>query len=238
MYETYDEYAIILISGKKVELYLHSENETQNLKSINQSLPNQHKTGGQSAQRFGRIRDEKIGWYVGKILELMIQYFVSEGIFKYKGLIIAGPAEMKKMVKEEDLFIKFFGKYLLKTITISEITDQSIHQVINLSVDVLSCDSDQTNLLDSFENMLSDPKQIDLIIFGTNQVWSAFIAGHLKNIYVSDNYSEKDEIIKLNTKTKIFIVKNHQFVSKYGEVVGIRYYSQYDDFSDEENDTD
>jgi peptide chain release factor subunit 1 len=237
LYEVCDNYAIVLISGKKVELYLYSENQTKFLKTINESLPNQHKTGGQSAQRFERIRDEKIGWFASKITEVMIQYYVTEGKFKYKGIIIAGPAEMKNFVKEEELFIKFFDKYLLKTITISEITDQSIHQVINMSLDVLSSESSQKNLFKNFENMMSDPKQIDIIVFGTEQSLTAFESGQLKEILVFEKYHGKEQILKSESKTKIHIIKNNDFVSAYGEVVGIRYYSEYIDYDyDDEDD--
>lgn len=235
LYEVYDEYAIVLISGKRVELYLHSENQTKKLKCINESLPNQHGTGGQSAQRFERIRNEKIGWYATKISELMTKYYVSNGRFKYKGLIVAGPAEMKKIVKSDPIFIKYFDNFLLKTITIPEITDNSIYQVLNMSEDILTSEVSQTELINFFEKILFDPKQYNLIVFGTNQVLSDFNAGHLKNIYVSNGYPDKDNILKMNTKTKISIIKNNEFVSKYGEIVGIMYYSKPDNFSDNDD---
>ncbi|RYX82441.1 hypothetical protein EON73_04300, partial [bacterium] len=117
LYETCDEYAIVLISGKKTMLYSYSNNNTKILKEITTSLPNQHKKGGQSAQRFERIRDEKIGWYIKQILELMTRYYVTNGIFKYNGLIIAGPSQLKDAIKDNDLYLKYFSKYLKKTIT-------------------------------------------------------------------------------------------------------------------------
>ncbi len=238
LYEICDEYAVVLISGKRVELYLHSETQTKKLKCINESLPNQHGTGGQSAQRFERIRDEKIGWYATKISELMTRYYVTDGKFKYKGLIIAGPAEMKKIVKDESIFIQYFKKYLLKTVTISEISDQSIHQVIQLSSDVMTSELSQIELINTFENMLSDPNQYDLIIFGIDEVLSMFYTGLLKNIYVSDCYSGKDDIVKTSTKTKISIIKNKEFFSKYGEIVGITYYAQTNVLPDHDHDSE
>lgn len=229
LYETDENYAIVLISGKRTEYYLYNANQTKFIKGFDESLPNQHKTGGQSAQRFGRIRDEKIGWYVKKIIEFMIKFYIIDNKFSYAGLIIAGPAEMKKLVREENLFIKYFHKNLLKTLTISEITSQSIYQVINLASDVLTSEATEKNLLFIFEQILTDPNKIDLIIFGIQETINAFKLGLLKEIYVADKNIHKQFIIKTETKTKIHIIKSSSFVSKYGELVGIKYYIEFNE---------
>jgi len=238
LYEDCDNYAIVLISGKRVEYYLHSANQTRLLKSLDENLPNQHKTGGQSAQRFERIRDEKIGWYTKKITEIMVQYYVKEGKFLYKGLIIAGPAEMKDWVKEEELFTRFFDKHLLKTLKISEINSQSIYQVINSAADILTSQKSEKELVSLFEEMLSDPKMIDLFVFGVQEVERAFNEGELKEIYVSNKYTNIDKLLQSNTKTKINIIKSNDFHGKYDELVGIRYYAQFalDEIPEEIND--
>ena len=225
LYNEYDDYAIILISGKRTEYYLYSTNSTKFLKGIDEELPNQHKTGGQSAQRFGRIRDEKIGWYAKKVVELMTKFYVKNGKFQHKGIIIAGPAEMKNLVCNHELFIKYFTKYLQKTLTISEINDQSILQVIQMSIDILTSESEENNLITQFESKLSDPKQIDLLVFGSNEVITAFKQGLLKEIYINDGYDQKDAMIKSVTKTKINVIRTINFSKKYGDLVGIRYFS-------------
>jgi len=234
LYEECDKYAVVLVSGKRTDFYLYSTTQTKLLKSIREDLPSQHKTGGQSAQRFGRIRDEMIGWYVKKIAELMTQYYVKNGIFQYQGLIIAGPAEIKDMVKEEDLFVQNFKKHLLKTLVVSEITDQSITQVIIEAVDVL-CGTTEKTQIENFEKILNNPKTVDLLLFGTGAVLKAFEMGHLREIYVSDKFHDKDYIIKTTTKTQIHLVESSEFIKKYGEVVGIKYIASSDSYYDEYN---
>ena len=235
LYEIHNNYAIVLVSGKRTEFYLHSSNQTKIIKGLDVSLPNQHKTGGFSAARFGRIRDEKIGWYATKIIELMVQCYVKEGKFEHIGLIIAGPAEMKELIKDEEIFNKYFSKYLLKTITIAEITDQSIHQVIRSASDVLSTASNEKDLIDHFDQIITDPKTIDLLVFGNKEVEAALNAGQLREIYVSNSYLHKERILKTNTKTKIHIINSKDFLSKYGDLVGIMYYIPYDENLIDEN---
>lgn len=224
LYEIYDNYAIVLISGKRCEFYIYNINETKFLKSVDESLPNQHKTGGQSVQRFQRIRDEKIGWYIKKIIEIMINLYIKDNIFKCKGLIIAGPSQMKDLVTSKDLFIQHFSIYLLKILTIAEITDQSIYQVIQMSSNILISESIQIELIKKFDNLLSDPNQIDLFVFGTNEVLYLFNAGLLKEIYLFDKSIYKELIFKSNLKTKIHIIKSNEFNKKYGDLIGIKYY--------------
>ena len=229
LYEIHDNYAIVLVSGKRTEFYLHNSNQTKIIKGLDMVLPNQHKNGGFSAARFGRIRDEKIGLYTMKIVELMVKCYVKEGKFEHIGLIIAGPAEMKELIKDEEIFVKYFSKYLLKTITIAEITDQSIHQVIRSTSDVLSTAFGEKDLIDQFDQIINDPKTIDLLVFGNNEVENALNNGCLREIYVSDLYPHKEQLLKTNYKTKIHVISSKEFTSKYGDLVGIMYYIPYDD---------
>lgn len=235
LYETHEDYAIVLVSGKRCELYYHNINQTKLIKTLDIDLPNQHRTGGQSAQRFERIRDEKIKAYVTKICELMIQYYVLNGVFKCKGLIIAGPAEIKENVKEHELFTKFFSRYLLKTCTISEINLQSIHQVIQMSSEILSNRDTEQNEIDNFEKLILNPEKIDLIVFGETDVLNSFNEKQLETIYVNEKSNHKDFIIKENKNTNIIIIKNSTFSNKYGDLIGIRYYVPYLDVENDDN---
>ena len=220
LYETHDYYAIVLVSGKRTELYSYSINDTLFLKGFDTDLPNQHKTGGQSAPRFGRIRDEKISCYAKKIVDMMIQCYVKNGLFQCRGLVIAGPAEMKNLIQEQILFTQYFSTHLLKTITISEIVDNSIHHVVKLANDVLV--PDDSEIIRRFEDKLNDAKEIDLLVFGTDTVLSLFKLGQLKEIIANNKSAYLDSII--GSKTKITIIKSVEFSSKYGELVGIKYY--------------
>ena len=59
--------------------------------------------------------------------------------------------------------------------TISEITDQSIHQVIQIASDVIGNNivSEEKNFIVKFEEMLTDSNKIDLMVFG-DEVMSLF----------------------------------------------------------------
>lgn len=226
LYETCDKYAIVLISGKKTMFYLHCSNNTHLIREIETDLPNSHKTGGQSAQRFERIRNEKIGWYIKKIVELMVQYYVTDGLFKYKGIILAGPSQLKEKIQNHHLYIKYFSKYLLTTLTVAEIESQTITEVIHKCSDILLSSLDDIKLIEEFELLINNNETVDLITFGSNFVMDSFKNGSLKDLYVYYESQLIEKIIVDNKKTNIKIFKCKKFMEKYGEVVGIRYYSQ------------
>lgn len=235
LYEMLDDYAIVLVSGKRSDFYLYNQNNTKFVKSIEESLPNQHKTGGQSAQRFERIRDEMIGWYVKKITENMKNIYVKEGVTKIKGLIVAGPSHMKDQLLKDEIFLQFFNKKLLKILTIGEITNESINQVITMSLDVTTT---HNQLLLEFERMLSDPQQMDLIVFGNEFVNSLFESGNLKEIYIgSTDFKIRKKYLNAGKKTKIIFIDSVEFNKKYGGIVGIKYYMHEDNESINMHDT-
>ncbi|QGR53757.1 peptide chain release factor erf1 [Moumouvirus maliensis] len=231
MYDTYDDHAILLVSGKKTLFYLHNNNNTKLLKTINEVLPNQHKTGGQSVVRFERIRNEKIQVYVKKIIEYMIQYYTSNGKFKYTNIIIAGPAEIKNMIIEHDIFCSVFKKNLSKTLTIPEINDNSIYKIIEICGDIFDSKiNNENNSLEYFENIIQNPEKINLLVFGDDQVENYYFYGKLKEIYIYHEYINIKQILDYNTKTKINIIKSQNFTNKYGNLVGIKYYDDNSDY--------
>jgi peptide chain release factor subunit 1 len=229
LYATYENYAIVLISGKRTEFYHWNSNRTHCLKVITEDIPSQTRRGGQSAQRFERIRDERILWYMRKIIENMTSLYTTDGNFNCLGLVIAGPSEMKSSVISEDLFQKSFSPHLLKSVTIGEITAQSINQTILLCVDVLTNKSVESKAIGEFGDKLNDPTQIDLIVFGMDEILKMYNLGLLKELYLGTETKHKDMILTNPNKTTIHLISDPQFVKTYGELVGIRYYAITDE---------
>lgn len=202
-------------------MYLHSLNETKKIGNICTKLPNQHRNGGQSAQRFGRIRDEMINVYVKKIVELLIKHYVVDGVCAFNGIVISGPAGIKEDVKNLDMFKQYFSEYVVKTITTPEICDNTINFVISQCQDVFCKKCDESEM----EEVLYDPVKFERLVFGEENVMKEYVLGNLKEIYVGEEYHEQnDGVFRKNVKTKINVIHTVSFVSKYGNVVGVKYY--------------
>jgi peptide subunit release factor 1 (eRF1) len=222
LYIKYDTYAVVLISGKRTDLYVYSKNNINLIKSIECTLPNQHKTGGSSAPRMGRIRDEKINLYVKNIAELMFLKFVKENVFMHLGLVLAGPGELKGEVQNHQMFVQHFQKHLLHIITIPEICDQSI----NLVKDIILGKNNKNEVMEQFESLVENKDTIDLLVFGGEFVMEQLKLGMLEVLYIDENSMNLVEDFIIDSKTKVMVVEDGLFVRKYGHMVGVRYYVQ------------
>lgn len=222
--ETFDSYVVAFISGKISEFYLWSPNEIRFIKRIKVDLPNQHKTGGSSAARFGRIRDEKLLAYTKHLVDQLIQLFVPEGKFVHKGLFIAGSGEFKDRIQSEDKFKTFLSKHLIQTLTIPEISDQVIHETFTMIESILVADeiSATDNLIKCLEEDFCNPSRMDLYVFG-EEVWEYLSTGQLDMIYVCSECLES--LAELITDKIVVNVMDNSFRIKYGELVGRKYYA-------------
>ncbi|KAJ2610582.1 translation termination factor eRF1 [Coemansia sp. RSA 1365] len=101
-------------------------------------LPKKHGRGGQSAQRFGRIREEKRHNYVRKVAETAVQMFITNDKANVAGLILAGSAEFKNDLLKSDLFDPRLAAKVVKTIDVSYGGENGFDQAINLSQEYLN----------------------------------------------------------------------------------------------------
>lgn len=221
LYETHDNSAIVLVSGKCALFYLYNKNKTELLSKIKTDLPNQHKTGGQSAQRFERIRSEKIKLFATQIIDLMIKFYVTNGIFNCTSLKLAGPYGIKEIIWTDSVFKKYFS-HQCQVITTDEIDFNTVKKVV---ADIILNENDYCSVV---KNLIDSPDTVDLVVFGIDRVTELFIAGQLKNLYLYENYTDKNFFIERTeeSKTKIIMVTSKQFNDNYGPLVGVTYYNQ------------
>ncbi|KAJ2127337.1 translation termination factor eRF1, partial [Coemansia sp. RSA 788] len=92
---------------------------------------------GQSAQRFGRIREEKRHHYMRKVAETAVQMFIANDKCNVVGIILAGSAEFKNDLLKSDLFDQRLATRVVKTVDVSYGGESGFDQAINLSQEYL-----------------------------------------------------------------------------------------------------
>ena len=100
-------------------------------------LPKKHGRGGQSANRFARIRTERRHNYLRKVGEALTAAFITNDVPNVKGLILAGSAEFKNDLQKSDLFDQRLLPIVLKVVDISYGGEMGFNQAIELSQDAL-----------------------------------------------------------------------------------------------------
>jgi peptide chain release factor subunit 1 len=213
LFEEYDLYGVILISGKITKFYKISKNEIILIKSIEVDLPNRQGRGGQSKLRFERITEEKRHNYVKKVSEMSINYFTKNGKQIIKELIIGGFGELKDNLKE--CVNKYFSK--IKIFDLPEIVDDTIHSVIS-KIDFNSFPEE--NIINDYVN---DVDKIDKLIFGEIEIKENLVNNSIKILLVTRDYFENIETIT-NHKVKIIFMNDKNLIKMYGNAVGIKYY--------------
>lgn len=180
-------------------------------------LQKRQKKGGQSAQRIGRIRDEKENKYIKGISEMVIDSFLKNNhtIYDCTSIIVAGPGELKKKVIETPLIEQYFKNNILDVISTQELTDTTI-----LSIPFLEYNQEKD--LEFIKDLINNAD--DKLVFGkkiiknieTNQLEYIFLDKNLDNEYIN---SIKN---KCSDKCKIKIL--NLFENVYISEIGVKFY--------------
>jgi peptide chain release factor subunit 1 len=100
-------------------------------------LPKKHGRGGQSANRFARIRTERRLIYLKKVAELLTATFITNDRPNVKGLILAGSAEFKNDLAKSDALDIRLQPIVIKLVDIAYGGEVGFNQAIELSQESL-----------------------------------------------------------------------------------------------------
>jgi peptide subunit release factor 1 (eRF1) len=191
--------------------------ERKLVSKIKVDLQKRQKKGGQSAQRIGRIRDEKENKYIKEISEMIINSFLKNNhtVYECDNIIIAGPGELKKKVMETPLVEQYYKNNILDVVSTQELTDTTI-----LTIPFL--ESSQENDLKIVKNLIDNADE--KLVFGkkiiknieNNQLEYIFLDKNLDEEYINSIKS------KCSDKCKIKILNLYENV--YISEIGVKYY--------------
>lgn len=220
LFEEYDSHGVILISGKTTRFYKISKNEINLIKSIDVELPNRQGRGGQSKLRFERITEEKRNVYVKKVSEMAINYYTKNGRQFITELIIGGFGELKDDLKCNELINKYFP--IIKVIDLPDITDESIHTIIS-KINLNSSSLEEELFIEEIDNEISKCTDIEKIVFGYESIIENLECNLIRKLLITKSSYEKLEKI-ISSKVKVTFLNNKDFIKKFGEIVGVKYY--------------
>jgi len=136
LYEQLEEkntFGFIVIDGSGVTMHTLNGNARKSLFRLEVSLPKKHGRGGQSKNRFARIREEKRGWYTSKVSEIAVHQFIDPitTLPNVSGIILAGSAQLK-----EDVLLKLdqrLSRIIVAVVDIQYGGEAGFNQAINLT---------------------------------------------------------------------------------------------------------
>ena len=236
--EMYDDanttkYGIILLSGKEYRLYLvelfgAQHKEIKLLACDTESLQKKQRKGGQSAPRFERIRQEKYLHYTKKLAEIIVQTYMRNNHTKYivDHFIVGGCGDVKRNVMETDLFVQHISSRVVQTMTTGEINDGTIYDVCEMCNSSIFRDIKDNK----FDEIIGEIDELiqnnpDKLAFG-QEINAHIDENNLEKLIISDQISNDDiEILKNRVSKNCSIMRiGHEWISKYGQMVGIKFY--------------
>lgn len=216
---------VCILSGKEYRLYKVETNgrftDIKLLTCDTERLLKQHKSGGQSAQRFCRIRKNYYDKYVDEVSETIISTFMKNNNTEYivDKFIIAGPTLLKSEIIKDDNIKKYILPKIMKIMTTESITDKTINEIvatINMS-DILCEDID-----DKLKELITI--DYDKLVFGEKEIFND--ENDISKIYVTLKMFEKNrelinELLCKDKSLEIIKTKSKE-LDKYGGIIGER----------------
>lgn len=221
LFKSYDDYGIILISGELTELYTINNTNYKLIDKISITRQKKQKKGGQSSQRFQRIRLNQINEYINLIcLTIDKNYLIKDDGVRsnVKGLIIGGIGNIKDKVF--DRLIKHNHLTIKKKLNLNKF---NIHDVIMASYDIFQGKdlNKEIKILKKFKEDLS--KCDDRLVFG-KEVIEYLNNFMLKKIIIHEsielNINYDCQIIKISSLTN----EGKIFFDNFNGMVGYKWY--------------
>jgi len=138
MLESDDKFGFIIVDGNGCMYATVAGDVKEKLGSFTVELPKKHGRGGQSKNRFARIRQERRHNYLRKVAEGATQYFITNDRPNVAGLVLAGSAEFKEALFMTDLFDPRLKEVVVCLVDIAHSGDVGLNQAIDLAADKLS----------------------------------------------------------------------------------------------------
>ncbi|KAG5475665.1 hypothetical protein GH5_04645 [Leishmania sp. Ghana 2012 LV757] len=138
MLESDDKFGFIIMDGSGCTFATVCGDVKEKLGSFTVELPKKHGRGGQSKNRFARIRMERRHNYVRKVAESAVSYFITNDRPNVRGLVLAGSADFKEVLFQSDLFDPRLKEVVVKIVDVAHPGDVGLNQAIDLSADALS----------------------------------------------------------------------------------------------------
>lgn len=181
-----EKFGFLIVDGSGALFATLQGNVRTILQKISVELPKKHGRGGQSANRFARIREEKRGHYVTKVAEMAAQNFLTNDRPNVKGIIMAGSADFKTVINESERFDKRLKEVVIASYDVSYGGENGLNQAITQSADALTnvrfCE-EKKMIQKFFEEIALDT---GMIVFGVQDTMKALELTALDKLMLYD----------------------------------------------------
>ncbi len=185
------------------------------LKNLHSAVPGKHKTGGQSAQRFERLREGAAIEFYKRIAQHMNEEFLDNQT-EIQGIIVGGPGHTKYNFAEGNYINDQLKRKIIAIKDLSYTSEFGLHELLEKSEDVLSEEEvvKEKQLMQQFFEKLA--KDANTVSYGYDDTKELTITGAVDTILVSEDLDEQllekleEEAEKFSTNIEIISTETRE----------------------------
>jgi len=211
---------MIIIDGSCASFHILTGDTKQTIFKKEVSLPKKHGRGGQSQNRFARIREEKRDWYTSEIAEFTTQHFIdrSTNLPNVKQLVMGGSASLKSiLLKKMD---KRLSSIVLRSYDIQYSGEIGFNEVLRCCVtDSLLTNCRFAHETTVLENLFKEIATDGLYALCTEDVMYALEAGAVEKLVVWNELPilRVERFLPLTSATKMTYYKSDREKEESGD---------------------
>lgn len=224
-------YGLVVLDRRDAMIGLLKGKTIIPLVQTHSEVPGKHKSGGQSAVRFERLREGATVEHFKKIAEYMKEQFLPI-IQDINGIIIGGPGVTINLFLQNDYITGEVRKKILGTKDLSYTGEFGMQELLEKSEDLLAAEevAEEKKLMQKFFYELS--KDTGLAAYGKDEVYKYMGYGAVDIVLLSESLDEptieafEEEAIKTNVNVKLISIETREGVQlkEMGKIAAILRY--------------
>lgn len=189
MLETDEAYGLLIIERNEASIGLLDGKSIKLLENMTSGIPGKTRAGGQSSQRFARIRESMAKEFFKRVADHMKEHFWE--MKKLKGILVGGPIPTKEDFLEKGALVTALKEKVIAVKDLGGTGMHGLHELVELSQDVLAEQeiTKQKQILDQFfEAIAKDPNKVS---YGIAEVEDRLIRGAVDKLIISKTLDRK-----------------------------------------------
>lgn len=196
--EVKETYGLIVIDKREGNIGTLKGTLVKEIKSFTSSVPGKVRAGGQSQQRYARLREGAAKDFYKRVADVANKEFLALGK-NLKGVLVGGPGHTKEEFVNGGYLNTQIKDKIIAMKDLSYTGDFGLNELVDKSEDVLSQErimAEKKILNEFFENLAKHP---ELVTYGKDHVIDVLNKGAVKVVLVSSSLDDKefDEIEKI-----------------------------------------
>jgi len=190
MMDIKETYGLVVVDRREGTIGLLKGTNITELHSLTSGVPGKTRAGGQSAQRFERIREGAAKEFYRRIADVMNKEFLE--MKTLKGILVGGPGPTKHEFLEKGFVNEQLKRKVISVQDLSYTGEFGLRELVDKSGDVISQEMiiSEKRLVSKFFEILA--KNPDKVTYGMEHVKKALEMGAVDKLLVSEDLDERE----------------------------------------------